>query len=192
MEFRDAEAAILVVGKALQENFAALDAIEQEARQRLGSRASDQQIENEMRRIAAERTVARLITPKHLSAVEILPLVQPLLTPDLGAAAISGPIDPDSSSGPSAHRPALLVVDFPEVLTHVEAMLQELDQPPPQFEIEAVITTSDACTVTDTGLVSSPATVSGATTAGARSLLATAIVLTAEPLSALAAVKETV
>lgn len=93
------------------------------------------------RRIAAERTVARLITPKHLSAVEILPLVQPLLTPDLGAAAISGPIGSDSSSGPSAHRPALLVVDFPEVLTHVEAMLQELDQPPPQFEIEAVITT---------------------------------------------------
>jgi hypothetical protein len=57
VEFRDAEAAILVVGKALQENFAALDAIEQEARQRLGARASDQQVENEMRRIAAERDV---------------------------------------------------------------------------------------------------------------------------------------
>ena len=57
VEFRDAEAAILVVLKALQENFAALDAIEQEARQRLGGRATEQQIENELRRIAAERDV---------------------------------------------------------------------------------------------------------------------------------------
>lgn len=57
VEFRDAEAAILVVLRALQENFAALDAIEAEARQRLGIRATDQQIENEMRRIAAERDV---------------------------------------------------------------------------------------------------------------------------------------
>ena len=57
VEFRDAEAGILVVTKALQENFAALDALELEARQRLGDRASDQQIESEMRRIAAERDI---------------------------------------------------------------------------------------------------------------------------------------
>ena len=57
VEFRDAEAGILVVTKALEENFAALEAIEQEARQRLGERASDQQIESEMRRIAAERDI---------------------------------------------------------------------------------------------------------------------------------------
>ena len=57
VEFRDAEAGILVVAKALQENFAALALIEQEARQRLGDRATDQQVETEMRRIAAERDV---------------------------------------------------------------------------------------------------------------------------------------
>lgn len=57
VEFRDAEAGILVVARALQENFAALDVIEREARQRLGDRASDQQIETEMRRIAAERDI---------------------------------------------------------------------------------------------------------------------------------------
>jgi hypothetical protein len=57
VEFRDAEAGILVVTKALEENFAALEALEQEARQRLGERASDQQIESEMRRIAAERDI---------------------------------------------------------------------------------------------------------------------------------------
>jgi hypothetical protein len=57
VEFQDAEAAILVVTKAIEENFAELDALGQEARQRLGDRASDQQIESEMRRIAAERNV---------------------------------------------------------------------------------------------------------------------------------------
>ena len=57
VEFRDAEAGILVVAKALQENFAALAALEQEARHRLGERASDNQIEGEMRRIAAERDI---------------------------------------------------------------------------------------------------------------------------------------
>ena len=57
VEFHDAEAAILVVTKAIEENFAELDALEQEARQRLGARATEQQIESEMRRIAAERNV---------------------------------------------------------------------------------------------------------------------------------------
>lgn len=57
VEFRDAEAGILVVAKALLENFAALESLEQEARQRLGERASEQQVESEMRRLAAERDV---------------------------------------------------------------------------------------------------------------------------------------
>lgn len=57
VEFHDAEAAILVVTKAIEENYAALDALESEARQRLGHRATEQQIESEMRRIAAERNV---------------------------------------------------------------------------------------------------------------------------------------
>jgi hypothetical protein len=57
VEFRDAEAAILIVAKALEENFVVVDAIEQEARQKLGPRATAQQIADEMRRIAAERSV---------------------------------------------------------------------------------------------------------------------------------------
>lgn len=57
VEFRDAEAAILIVAKALEENFAAVDAVEQAARQKLGARATEQQVADEMRRIAAERSV---------------------------------------------------------------------------------------------------------------------------------------
>ncbi len=55
VEFRDAEAGIIVVAKALEENFAAADAIENDARQRLGERASEHQLEEEMRRLALER-----------------------------------------------------------------------------------------------------------------------------------------
>jgi hypothetical protein len=57
VEFRDAEAGILVVAKALQENFAALAALEHEARTRLGDRATEAQVDAEMRRIAAERDI---------------------------------------------------------------------------------------------------------------------------------------
>ncbi|HET8799179.1 MAG TPA: hypothetical protein VFO89_15930 [Thermoanaerobaculia bacterium] len=57
VEFRDAEAAILIVAKALEENFVAVEAIEQAARQKLGPRATEQQVAEEMRRIAAERRV---------------------------------------------------------------------------------------------------------------------------------------
>jgi hypothetical protein len=55
MEFSDAEAVITVVARTLSDNFAAVAAIEDEARHRLGERATDHQVEDEMRRIAAER-----------------------------------------------------------------------------------------------------------------------------------------
>ncbi|HKR63381.1 MAG TPA: hypothetical protein VJZ00_06580 [Thermoanaerobaculia bacterium] len=57
VEFRDAEAGILVVTKALEESFAEAEAVEREARRRLGPRASDHQVEEEMKRIAAERNI---------------------------------------------------------------------------------------------------------------------------------------
>ena len=57
VEFHDAEAAIVIVARSLQADLAEISAIEEEARQRLGSRASDQQIEAEIRRIAAKRQI---------------------------------------------------------------------------------------------------------------------------------------
>lgn len=55
VECRDAEAGILVVAKALEENFSAAEALERDARQRLGDKANEEQVISEMRRIAAER-----------------------------------------------------------------------------------------------------------------------------------------
>ena len=63
VEFGDAEAGILVVIRTLEENFAAVEAIEQEARQRLisasprGREPSESDLREEMRRIADERGV---------------------------------------------------------------------------------------------------------------------------------------
>jgi len=57
VEFVDAEAGILVVTKAIEENFSVVEAIEREARLKLGERASDAQIEAEMAKIAIDRNV---------------------------------------------------------------------------------------------------------------------------------------
>jgi hypothetical protein len=58
VEFGDAEAGILVVTRTLAENLNTAEAIEQEARQKFAGRRrepSAEEIENEMKRIAAER-----------------------------------------------------------------------------------------------------------------------------------------
>jgi hypothetical protein len=57
VEFRDAEAGILVVTKALEESFAEAEAVQREARRRLGDRATEAQVEEEMQKIAAERKI---------------------------------------------------------------------------------------------------------------------------------------
>lgn len=57
VEFRDAEAGILVVTKALEESFAEAEAVEREARRRLGDRATDAQVEEEMQKIAVEKKI---------------------------------------------------------------------------------------------------------------------------------------
>jgi hypothetical protein len=54
LEFRDAEAAIALVARKLEENLDAADAIVREARERAGADASDEELAEEMRRVAAE------------------------------------------------------------------------------------------------------------------------------------------
>lgn len=59
VEFGDAEEGIQITGQTLGDNFAAVDAIEQEARQRLvrelGREPRPDEVESEMQRVAAER-----------------------------------------------------------------------------------------------------------------------------------------
>ena len=60
VEFGDAEIGITVVARTLEENLAAYDSIEQEARTRLAKASgdrdpSDEEIDEAMRQVAAER-----------------------------------------------------------------------------------------------------------------------------------------
>ncbi len=86
-----------------------------------------------------KRMTAKLIRPEFLSADSILALIQAMLTPGQGRASTmpgSGP-EGEARSQPDA----LLVVDFPEVLEQIEALVAELDVRGPEFEIEVVVTT---------------------------------------------------
>jgi hypothetical protein len=62
VEFGDAEEGIQITAQTLGDNFAAVDAIEQDARQRLlrelGREPRPDEIETEMHRVAAERNFA--------------------------------------------------------------------------------------------------------------------------------------
>lgn len=57
VEFVDAEAGILVVTKAIEENFGVIELLEREVRLRLGDRATESQIDAEMARLALERNI---------------------------------------------------------------------------------------------------------------------------------------
>lgn len=57
LEFRDAEAAIVIVARSLEADLAQLTALEQEARERLGPRASEPQIDAEIRKLATKRHI---------------------------------------------------------------------------------------------------------------------------------------
>ena len=55
VEFGDAEVGIQIVARTLEDNFAAYDSIEQEARTRLGPSPTTDQVEDMMRVVAAEK-----------------------------------------------------------------------------------------------------------------------------------------
>jgi hypothetical protein len=100
-------------------------------------------------RMAHERSVAKFIQPRWIEAADLLACIQPLLTHELGSVTLMPGTPPQGAAGfPSADRTALLVVDFPEVVEQVEALVADLDVPPEQLEIEAVVTTvrSRSCT----------------------------------------------
>lgn len=93
-------------------------------------------------RMAQERSVAKFLQPRWIEAADLLACIQPLLTPELGSVALTaGPPLQEAAGFPAADRTALLVVDFPEVVEQVEALVADLDVPPEQLEIEAVVTT---------------------------------------------------
>ena len=95
---------------------------------------------------ASRRVVTRLYRPHYVSAQEVVALLTPLLTPGVGVAqatapaAVGLPLSGEDGGGDSlAQRDAVVVRDYPEALTEIDALLAELDVPPAQVAIEAVI-----------------------------------------------------
>lgn len=99
--------------------------------------------EVETRKDSLRRPTARLYRPHHISVQELQPLLEPLLTPQIGRLAITSGTNSEfgeEAAGQTlAQHDALLVFDLPEVQREVEKVLLEMDTPPPQLEIEATI-----------------------------------------------------
>lgn len=87
-------------------------------------------------------TSMRLFRPSYIPADELLPLIEPVLTHGIGVASIAGHPDGgiNSNANTSERRnDALLVVDTPSAIAEIERVVRELDVPPRQVEIDAVL-----------------------------------------------------
>ena len=98
------------------------------------------------RKQAARKTVSKVFRPRYVSVKDLQMLVTPMLTKPGGLIAVTSPteIGLDESKtkvgGNSlAQTDALLIVDFPEVIAQVEVVVTEIDVPPSQVVIEAMI-----------------------------------------------------
>ncbi|MEZ6057962.1 MAG: hypothetical protein R3C01_14785 [Planctomycetaceae bacterium] len=95
----------------------------------------------EARRRAARQPIAKVIPLSHIAAIDVAPLVAPLLTPQLGEVGITTPsAGPEHLHGPRRAIPdAIVVVDYGDAVAQIESLVAELDVPPPEVEIDAVI-----------------------------------------------------
>lgn len=91
------------------------------------------------RHFASERTNARIFQLNYVAAEEAAPLIRAMLTAEIGQV-VAAP--PETGTAPArTHRDRLLVIDYPDVILQVESLLSEVDVPPQQIVIDAVITT---------------------------------------------------
>lgn len=98
------------------------------------------------RKQATRTTVSKVYRPRYVSVKDLQALITPMLSKSVGLIAVTAPaeIGLDESKtkvgGNSlAQTDAFLVVDFPEVITQIDAILAEIDVPPAQVVIEAMI-----------------------------------------------------
>lgn len=98
------------------------------------------------RKQAARKTVTKIIRPRYISTKELQTLITPLLTKVVGLVAVTNPaesgleVSRTKAGGDSmSQTDALLVVDYPEVIAQIETVVLNLDVPPAQVVIEAMI-----------------------------------------------------
>ncbi|MCA9114043.1 MAG: hypothetical protein KDA79_03090 [Planctomycetaceae bacterium] len=104
------------------------------------------QAEQLARKELGRKLVAKVYRPNYISVRELQSLIAPILTVSVGKLAITTPSsvgiasDPEQAGGDAlSQTDALLVQDYPEVLEEVDRVVMEMDVPPLQVVIEAMI-----------------------------------------------------
>ncbi|QDT38979.1 type II secretion system protein GspD [Stratiformator vulcanicus] len=94
----------------------------------------------------ARTVVTKIYRPNYISTTDLQALLTPLLTPEVGRMAVTNPsqaglpLDNQNTGGDSlSQEDALVIIDYEEVLEEVDGVVAEMDVPPPQVVIEAVI-----------------------------------------------------
>ncbi len=98
------------------------------------------------RKQSARKTVTKVFRPRYVAVKDLQALITPLLTKPGGLIAVTSPAElgleqsRTKVGGDSlSQTDALVVVDFPEVLERIERVVAEIDVPPSQVVIEAMI-----------------------------------------------------
>jgi len=94
------------------------------------------------------KITTRIYRPKYISATDLQILLTPLLSTNGGKIAITTPamtgLEADNTNGGGdqlTQQDALLVMDYPHVLEEMDKVVDEMDIPPSQVVIEAMILT---------------------------------------------------
>lgn len=103
-------------------------------------------VEAERRKTAARKLITKIYRPNYISVAELQSLVTPLITPQIGNISVTNPAetglpsDAEQTGGDRlSQRDALLVRDYAEVVTEIDKVFEEMDVPPLQVVIEAMI-----------------------------------------------------
>ena len=98
------------------------------------------------RKQAARKSVSKIYRPRYVSVRDLQTLVTPLLTKPGGLIAVTTPAELGLEESKTkvggnslAQTDALLVIDFPEVVAQIDAIFCDIDIPPAQVVIEAMI-----------------------------------------------------
>ncbi|MCH9656134.1 MAG: hypothetical protein K0U86_12585 [Planctomycetes bacterium] len=104
------------------------------------------QAQLETKKKSSRKVMTKLYSPFYISAKELQNLITPILSENVGIISLTTPseigITPDETSagGDSfAQNDSLLIRDYPEILEEVDRLVKEMDIPPMQVVIEAMI-----------------------------------------------------
>lgn len=98
------------------------------------------------RKQATRKTVSKVYRPRYVSVKDLQALITPMLSKPGGLIAVTTPAEIGLEESKTkvggnslSQTDALLIVDYPEVIAQLDAVLAEIDVPPAQVVIEAMI-----------------------------------------------------